>query len=198
MLGYSSTKTGSKTVLGYSAVYRINVIIYAAYVTARFSRRYYHPHHYFDCDYHYNAIVWPSFCLSPLQSRYSFAAPTLANRGRSFCRFAVRFPSLSDYTELVSRWDWTPWGELIRLSLIRRKAVRQAGNTLSATETHWALPWCDNDPLSSRSGTSWPVKIAVKVTHRRQSRSSLLMKQKCCSRYINDRYCWNSRDLFKL
>lgn len=171
-------------------MYRINIIIYAAYVTTRFSRRY-QPHHYFDCDYHYGAIVWLSFCLSPLQSRYSFAAPTLANRDRSFCRF----PSLSDYTELVSRWDWTPRGELIRLSLIRRKAVRQAGNTLSATETHWAPPWCDNDPLSSRSGASWPVKIVVKVTQRRQSRSSLLMKQKSCSCYIDDGYCWrNSRD----
>lgn len=38
MLGYISTKTGSKTVLGYPAVYQINVIIYAAYVTARFCK----------------------------------------------------------------------------------------------------------------------------------------------------------------
>lgn len=79
VLGYSFAKTGSKDVLGYPAVYRINIIIYAAYVAARFSRRYYHPHHYFDCDYHYGARLCDHLFVYRHCSLITFAVPTPAN-----------------------------------------------------------------------------------------------------------------------
>lgn len=54
-------------------------------------------------------IIMPRLCdylfVYRRCSLVTFTAPTLANLGRSFCRFAVRFPALSDYTKLVSRRD---------------------------------------------------------------------------------------------
>lgn len=63
------------------------IIMTAIIITARLSPM---------CDY---LFVYRRCCL------VTFTAPTLANLGRSFCRFAVRFPALSDYTKLVSRRD---------------------------------------------------------------------------------------------
>lgn len=64
-------------------------------------RRHYHPHHYFGRDYHYSAIVTTFLFIA--------AAVSLLSRrpipDGPFRRFAARFPSLADYTELVSRRD---------------------------------------------------------------------------------------------
>lgn len=72
------------------------------------------------------ARLWLSFCLSPSRPRYFRGAR--ADQSRPFFHrcFAARFPALSDYTELVSLRDWAPRGELVRLSLIRRKTVRHS------------------------------------------------------------------------
>lgn len=105
---YSVTKAGSRDVLGYPAVYRINVIIYAACVAAclpRDIRGHYHPRHYFDCDYHYGAIMISFLFIAVAVSLFSryFRCPHRLFPAVPFHRFAARFPSLSDYTELVSR-----------------------------------------------------------------------------------------------